>query len=142
MNSHTLTPEEAAGLGRMAWHTGMNEAQLCAIFRTLGHAERAEISRHGLKAFRHVAIDMEDEGPEAPPKQLAEMPALVMNASMIALWRERMGYSLTAAAKALGCTRTTLTGYEHGQDIPRYIGLACAALAVGMSAYGEEKEAA
>jgi predicted transcriptional regulator len=52
-------------------------------------------------------------------------------------WRERMGYSKTDASDALGCSRTAWRGWEEGtQDIPRYIGLACAALALGMKPYG------
>lgn len=55
--------------------------------------------------------------------------------SLIA-WRELMGFSQRDAAEALGCSRGALGGWENGQDIPRYIGLACAALAVGMEPYG------
>ena len=55
-------------------------------------------------------------------------------------WRERMGYSQRDACKALGCSRGAWAGWESGeQAIPRYIGLACAALALGMSAYGEAR---
>lgn len=53
-------------------------------------------------------------------------------------WRERMGYSQRDACDALGCSRGAWGGWETGaNDIPRYIGLACAALALGMKPYGD-----
>jgi transcriptional regulator with XRE-family HTH domain len=52
-------------------------------------------------------------------------------------WRELMGYSQRDACEQLGCSRGALAAWEKGQKMPRYIGLACAALAVGMTAYGE-----
>jgi len=59
----------------------------------------------------------------------------------ITAWRERMGYSQRDACNALGCSRTAWINWELGrQEIPHYIGLACAALALGMSAYGDERE--
>lgn len=58
-------------------------------------------------------------------------------------WRERMGYSQREACSALGCSRGAWAGWETGKQspIPRYIGLACAALALGMSAYGDAQKA-
>lgn len=56
-------------------------------------------------------------------------------------WRERMGYSQRDACEALGCSRGAWAGWENGDhDVPRYIGLACAALALGMKPYGELKK--
>lgn len=53
-------------------------------------------------------------------------------------WRERMGFSQRDACEALGCSRGAWGFWETGrQKIPRYIGLAMAALALGMQAYGE-----
>lgn len=41
-------------------------------------------------------------------------------------WMERNGLSLTTAAKALGLTRRTITGYSSGaRPIPPLVGLAC-----------------
>ena len=55
-------------------------------------------------------------------------------------WRERMGYSQRDACEQLGCSRGALGKWESGDsNPPRYIGLACAALALGMAPYGEGK---
>lgn len=52
-------------------------------------------------------------------------------------WRERMGYNQREASEQLGCSRAAYQGWEtDGGKPPRYIGLACAALALGMTAYG------
>ena len=65
-----------------------------------------------------------------------EVPALVP--AVLTAWRDRMGYSQREAAIALGCSRGAWSGWEAGtQAIPRYIGLACAALALGMAPYGD-----
>jgi len=64
----------------------------------------------------------------APPKVQASLAA----------WRERMGYSLREAAENIGCSKQAWINWEQGrQDVPRYIGLAMAALALGMKPYGE-----
>lgn len=52
-------------------------------------------------------------------------------------WRTNMGYSQRDACDALGCSRGALGGWENGNPIPRYIGLACAALALGMEPLGK-----
>lgn len=58
-------------------------------------------------------------------------------------WRERMGYSQREACEAIGCSRGAWAGWEQGtHGIPRYIGLAMAALALGMGDYGGPKKAA
>lgn len=60
---------------------------------------------------------------------------------VLAAWRERMGYSARDACRALGCSRNAWAGWEKGTaKVPRYIGLACAALALGMSAYGDTRD--
>lgn len=66
-------------------------------------------------------------------------PPQVLDPAILLAWRERMGYSQRDACEALGCSRGAWAGWETGKQtpIPRYIGLACAALALGMSAYGE-----
>lgn len=53
-------------------------------------------------------------------------------------WRTRMGYDQREAAEQLGCSRAAFQGWEKDKTgkPPRYIGLACAALALGMTAYG------
>ena len=61
-----------------------------------------------------------------------------LSAATLAAWRERMGFSQRDACEALGCSRGAWSGWETGrQEVPRYIGLACAALALGMTPYGE-----
>lgn len=61
-----------------------------------------------------------------------------LTAQTLAAWRERMGYSQRDAADALGCSRGAWAGWENSvHPVPRYIGLACAALALGMKPYGE-----
>lgn len=56
-------------------------------------------------------------------------------------WRERMGYSQRDAAEAVGCSRRAWMMWESGQTrVPRYIGLALAALALDMSPYGMPSE--
>jgi transcriptional regulator with XRE-family HTH domain len=57
----------------------------------------------------------------------------------LAAWRERMGYSQRDACAALGCSRQAWSDWENGKtNTPRYISLACAALALGMTGYGAE----
>lgn len=48
-------------------------------------------------------------------------------------WMERLGLNTVEVAAALGCSRTTVQAYMAGRSkIPRYIALACAALAMGL----------
>jgi transcriptional regulator with XRE-family HTH domain len=61
-----------------------------------------------------------------------------MTAEQLRAWRERMGYSVTDACEALGIGGVSLEGWESGVEVPRYIALACAALALGIGGYGEE----
>lgn len=61
-------------------------------------------------------------------------------ASVVA-WREAMGFTSRDASEALGCSRQALLNWEHGtNECPRYIGLAMAALALGMTPYGVEEK--
>lgn len=61
-------------------------------------------------------------------------------AESLKIWRDRMGYSKVEAATELGCSRNAWARWEAGtMPVPRYIGLACAALAMGMPAYGSAK---
>lgn len=53
-------------------------------------------------------------------------------------WRQRMKLNQTKAAEALGVSRRAWGMYERGEsEIPRYIGLACAAYALGIREYPE-----
>lgn len=56
-------------------------------------------------------------------------------------WRRRMGWSQQAAANALGISRRTVINYEQGKPEPsRVVGLACAALALGITDYTGHKD--
>lgn len=70
----------------------------------------------------------------------------ILSPVTLTAWRTRMGYSQREACDALGCSRGAWAGWETGKnEIPRYIGLAMAALALGMTPYGDlrsEKAAA
>lgn len=51
-------------------------------------------------------------------------------------WRQRLGLTQTAAAKALGLSRSALINYEHGvRPVPKPVALACAAVALGIREY-------
>lgn len=52
-------------------------------------------------------------------------------------WRERLHLNRVEAASALGMSRNTVTAYEQGRvSIPRYVALACAAVAQGVPPIG------
>lgn len=61
------------------------------------------------------------------------------------VWRTGMGFSQTAAAAALGISKSSVELYElgHRKDdgrpviIPRTVALACAAIAAGLAPLGE-----
>jgi transcriptional regulator with XRE-family HTH domain len=55
-----------------------------------------------------------------------------MTADNLKAWRKRLNLSLDKAADALGCAKGTLISYERGGRIPKYIALACTALAMGL----------
>jgi transcriptional regulator with XRE-family HTH domain len=48
-------------------------------------------------------------------------------------WRARLKLDKSKAARALGCSRNVIIGYEKGtKKIPLYMALACAAIALGV----------
>ena len=54
-------------------------------------------------------------------------------------WRKRLGLTQARAADAIGMSLTQIKNYEAGRaDIPRYVELACAALALGLNRYPAE----
>ena len=66
----------------------------------------------------------------------------IYTAEDLAEWRSRMGYSADDAAKQLGCAKQSVYNWERGDEPPpRYIGLACDALALGINVIpmGENK---
>lgn len=73
------------------------------------------------------------------PPITAKRPERPMRPQALSDWRTRMGYSQRDAARALGCARGAWTKWESGTNrIPRYVGLAMAALAMGMTPFGAE----
>lgn len=53
-----------------------------------------------------------------------------MTAQEFKQWRVLMGFNRTEAAAELGLSRNMPRKYENGEaDVPRYVALACAALA-------------
>ena len=56
-------------------------------------------------------------------------------------WRVRMGYSADQASIQLGCAKQSVYNWERSEQPPRYIGLACDALALGINVIpmGENK---
>jgi len=62
-----------------------------------------------------------------------------MNDKELKEWRLRMGLSKSSASIALGMSRTTFTYYEMGdRNIPKYIALACSAIAHGLPPMGDK----
>lgn len=59
-----------------------------------------------------------------------------MTAYQFKQWRERLGFNRVQAAEALGLGRNQPQRYEEGQPIPKYIALACAAIAFGLPPIG------
>lgn len=60
---------------------------------------------------------------------------------VLTAWRERMGYNKREAAAAIGCSRHAWNCWESGASrVPRYVGLALSALALGMLPYGQIEE--
>ena len=56
-----------------------------------------------------------------------------MTSATLIAWRKRLALSQDAAAKALGCGRRSIQQWEAGMHpVPRYIALACAAVAMGI----------
>lgn len=56
-----------------------------------------------------------------------------MTPAQLTAWRQRLGLSKVGAAEAIGCHRDAIAKWEAGKHpIPRYIALACAAVAHGL----------
>jgi len=67
----------------------------------------------------------------------ARASRILLIPSALTEWRERLGYSQREAALVIGCSRGAWAGWESGTNpIPHYIGLAMAAIALGVQPYG------
>jgi DNA-binding XRE family transcriptional regulator len=74
----------------------------------------------------------------ARPLKDRETIALDLTPDQVIAWRERLHYSQRDAAHALGCSRDAWARWEKGtKQVPLYIALAMAALAMGLRPYGE-----
>lgn len=62
-----------------------------------------------------------------------------MTAADFIFWRTQLGLSRSQVAEALGVGINQPKRYEEGQKIPRYIALACAAVAHGVPPIGGPK---
>lgn len=62
-----------------------------------------------------------------------------MTSTQFTGWRERLNWTRIKASRQLGCSQNSITAWEAGRNrIPRYIALACRALANGMRPWPEE----
>jgi len=61
-----------------------------------------------------------------------------MTPTTLKQWRERMNLNKTEAALALGLSPNGYHAYETGWSrIPRYVALACSAIAMNLPPYGD-----
>jgi hypothetical protein len=56
MTTIAIPPTTASAMDRTAFHTGMDEDQLRAMFGALGHSAGDTITHHAVQAFRRVAL--------------------------------------------------------------------------------------
>jgi DNA-binding transcriptional regulator YiaG len=62
-----------------------------------------------------------------------DIPSEPFTSKAFGEWRERMGFSVADCAIELGCAEESVRRWERGEaQPPRYIGLACSALALGI----------
>jgi transcriptional regulator with XRE-family HTH domain len=75
-----------------------------------------------------------------PPKPREPTPAFLrLTPAELSAWRERLSFTKRDAAHALGCSRSAWAGWESGKHpTPKYIGLAMAALVLGIEPYGNK----
>jgi DNA-binding XRE family transcriptional regulator len=51
-------------------------------------------------------------------------------------WRRRLSLTQEQAAGSIGCSKRSIVIWEQGaRDVPKYIALACAAIALGVTEY-------
>ena len=58
-----------------------------------------------------------------------------MKSDDLRAWQAHMAYTYDTAAVTLGISRATYARYISGAEIPLVVGLACSALALGLSAW-------
>jgi len=64
-----------------------------------------------------------------------------MTGDQFIAWRKQLDLNRGEAAVCLGMAPNTVTAYERGRAIPRYIALACSALAANLEPWGESQAA-
>ena len=58
-----------------------------------------------------------------------------MTSDDLRAWQAKIGYTYNSAADALGVSRATYARYLQSSNIPKYIGLACAALSENLNEF-------
>lgn len=104
-------------------------------------AELAAQARAEYREAEEAKAKFEREKAEEAAADLAYAEAFKkpdgMTPSDMIAWRQRLALSQAKAAAALGCGRRSLQQWEAGlHRIPRYIALACAAVAHGLRPIG------
>jgi DNA-binding XRE family transcriptional regulator len=73
----------------------------------------------------------------SPPPSFSKISILgseAVNAAALVRWRKRHGLTQVEAAAVLGCGRRSIQLWENRtNEIPHYIALACAAVALGIT---------
>lgn len=55
-----------------------------------------------------------------------------MTGAQFRTWRKRMKISITGAARLLGVSKATISRWDTIDELPAYVGLACAAISMGI----------
>ncbi len=119
------------------WHNGeeslVDVSDLIEAFHfyaPLRHApelfSRVQVGEYGTDVTWPDEIDM---AADTLWRLAQEQSGLTMSADAFRKWRKRKGYTLDAAARALGLSRRSVAYYEQGtKPIPRIVALAAHAL--------------
>lgn len=125
---------------QIRWNTGdeaivevsgmINSFRLYAPLR--GNPElfrQVRVGEHGTDIIWNDEVDM---SADTLWRLAQEQSGATMTAEAFRRWREAQGYTLVAAARALGISRRMIAYYEKGErPIPRVVALATRALEAG-----------